>query len=1357
MSNKNKTYERIKSKTANRNQLSLELEAICETEFSVDFFNQKRPESVLTNNINECRSKISHLFYRNDKPKPAFTSCSDGTGTGKSFAQLNAYLDETDINNIAEGHRCLFFITPLKNQIDFPKFLLKKALEKNIYFIPFLSRQDLFTMSFTNWLPDINNKIETNKDRYNRWINNRKLKKQSKEISDALMALQDSIKMLAILELKIKDRSSTENMRSAHEEDLMNEQNRLTENLKDLAMSCLEINHKDFKSLFTSTCDIDRLIAEIVLHSFPLEMAKFLPCVLVSTTRKFDFKANILSKKKDGKYANKSQSFTRLLGCKKNIKITEFGAYVAQPHEEQIKYLTETYLAQDETNIFSLKNISFDLVIDEEHDAYGALSQSSITNLLDNKKTQLPDVLAGIHRILCQVEGYKENPISPVACLREKEELLQTIYKALNDHCDISEGHNLRTLTKLFLNKVDHFLIRSTNVEQIINLTKNVFSFRPKRFFNENSLRKIRIKTMYFDSTYEIYFTDDENDSNASLYDIYQVLLACLYGASCISKGSKLIQQLRDPSAHNETLARFITKAGKVSGEVAQMFDKTTDSDLEINHFFTFFLPKAVFSIEKCKEINYFNLDDGTEDVTYVDFRLDIITELPEAELVQFLYNTNNTVLTLSATSGISGVCNGQYDRSFLEKYSSSGIKKPDLGYAIIGRDCDDIPLLKNLRDSRNKLKDVKFHIFSEKLGRFPSENSSEKFEDVYKRWYKILNNHSYEGYDRRSRNEYKEKEFTRSLRSMLLAAYDKKNSLILSLSKDFIRTLRAYLKTSDTSIFGFKIPPSNEVENCSIFEFKPFDNGVTLRVILFDSDLGQSIDVREYMRIDNSNIKIAFISYYKAAGTGLNYFINYSNELEEDFERLVLVNSPYWSQVHKNGGWNTLENYVTLLKHHANSKGVKFLSDFSSNLLTGENYKILQFEHQMELIKVVMQALGRIERRDTNLMTEIFMPEDIHNNAVLQFQKLKQDPKNELFLESMSLLNYKWMEECQNTAIATSYRNSNERITLEKNSIKNAKILTSFFNKTVLKILEDARNGDKSAIQFNEALRSITCVTDPIKYIDILKSTEFIKNDRYLLRILDAFYIDIGVQNKHVKLCRKDNDPDILTDTLYGDYGYNPTDQLLRFIIEKDSNPLANKVIRTAKKLEKNAFQGLIPHPIILPLLKGNIGEYLVKILLNELDIAYFNSKEIVDHIGYRAYELFDFYLCIGDDLICIDAKNWTTSADKKDMSLHTHEKALGKLMTIKEYVGNKYESIKCVYINTRKDQNDMNYIFSEVSDGGKIFYLNMFKEVTGYHLYKKSRITPKGKDIVEDIGRLSNTVVINEKLIQLLDAKES
>ncbi len=203
-------------------------------------------------------------------------------------------------------------------------------------------------------------------------------------------------------------------------------------------------------------------------------------------------------------------------------------------------------------------------------------------------------------------------------------------------------------------------------------------------------------------------------------------------------------------------------------------------------------------------------------------------------------------------------------------------------------------------------------------------------------------------------------------------------------------------------------------------------------------------------------------MSSYKSAGTGLNYFVKYHDgdindinapHLDVDFERLVLINSPFYSEVKDNSGnLNTLPNYVTVLKHYADDDiNVHRLADFSVNFAHGENYRLLMAEHDMSLFKVVVQAVGRVERRDTLLKTEIFLPRDVFRNVAFQFAALSEDRGNEVVSESMSLLNHRLMEECEKLSQSQSFSDAEQRHAFEQAIVENGRRIDAI-HKRVLK-----------------------------------------------------------------------------------------------------------------------------------------------------------------------------------------------------------------------------------------------------------------------------------------------------------------
>lgn len=439
----------------------------------------------------------------------------------------------------------------------------------------------------------------------------------------------------------------------------------------------------------------------------------------------------------------------------------------------------------------------------------------------------------------------------------------------------------------------------------------------------------------------------------------------------------------------------------------------------------------------------------------------------------------------------------------------------------------------------------------------------------------------------------------------------------------------------------------------------------------------------------------------------------------------------------------------MLLLKHYANENLCKQLKDFDVNLVQGRNYKVLMQEHTMTVLKDIMQAVGRVERRDTYLNTEIFLPSDIIDDLAIQFSRLKKEG-NELIFQSMSLLNYKLMEYCLNKAESESFKSDEEREAFSAKIASNWEAIDSFFNNDMNSRLNDARQGDKSATKLNDALRSMDCIEKPQRYINNLLALPEIKQDKYFQSVISNFYLDVDISKK-IRLCTKESNKKILTDLADGDRVYKPYESILpkynKTIHHKLST--ANEVLQPIFKLEKKLSKEILPHPALIPLFKGNLGEYMFKQCLDIMNIKPLTVDEMFDKLGARVYELFDFYILFEHELFCIDVKNWSSGFDKEKLAQETHEKALRKAEMIVEKVARERKlHVEFLYVNTHQDRNAMNSK-QEFDDNGHIYYMNLFKVITQYQENipnGKYKLDPKKK------SSLQNRLDINPSLIKLL-----
>ncbi|QXF32277.1 hypothetical protein CE143_03140 [Photorhabdus luminescens] len=1324
-----------------------------------NYLANKRAPQHLKDDINVLRSQLSELYnvYQNNHPTLVFSN--DGTGFGKSYGVLNRYIESVTVNAKDSDFTNFLFVTPQKSQIDFDKKLIKKAKKKGIEFLGLYSQEDLRDLNFVNWVEDCNGEIIENKKRYLTWekrAKNSPLASKANNLAVIVKTIENIEKQILIQ----KQQGDDADLIQDHEDQLKKCKSNLTRVLDELSEAALNRQESaiNLPAIMGAENKIELLRKEIIFHCIPMAAAMVSPCILLATTSKFDRPIKMPRINKLGKYIVKSIPFDYLIGGKKKLTDNTLSAFLESPVAEQIEYLKTEFFKIDDENYFRKHNISFTLVIDEEHEAYRIFSNSRSVNLIDDK-VQLVHVFAVTYRLLQQVKDIDVTKMSYLPFLSEKNEFIHDIKAYLEKNCELSlEGtieQNLESLLKLFSGNIDFVQIKGDDIEQVINITRNVFSFSPKRFFNEESLKKVKIEFVHRGSGCQLYYSTDNRDKNPSLHDTYQLAMVVLAAAAKISSRSQFAKSLKQAgdSSQNFLMYKFIQKAGKIRNELKQMFEHPASEEMLISHFYTYFQSKTVFTIERMKELEF--QDETLSHLTYINFTLDLIKEQPEVALLRSLYNTRNSVICLSATTGFAETYSGQYNRNFLRRFCAG--KPNNLAIQIIERSGTDIALLASLRDKRAELRTIDFGVFNSDL---PLFDFCKDFDESFKIKFNFLRDELY-GLDKnfkKSLNNYQKIEFERQLCSMLLAAYQGKHTMSLALSNRFQRKLKKYFSRTEVKIKNIK-----KVHNSwKIFEYLPFANKPKIRVILFDAELRKECNIRDFIHIKDKNTKIVLLSSYKSAGTGLNYFLTYPEEggdlFEEDFERLVLTSTPFWSAIIKDEKTNdrtlhSLQNYLLLMKQCSDSDEEKFLKDFDINLSSGEDYQFLMREHRISKLKDLMQAIGRVERKDTKINTEIFIPDSAVEDGIVLFNQFTRIKRNRPILESMSLLNHHFMRLCEKERMMCSFKSCEERELFEEKIARNSALLKEFFEDFVPEVLSVARKDNAEAIIFNEHLRSIESLISPSSYVKKLKSNPHVKKYQAMMEAVDALYIDIST-TPQLKLSIKNLEDGIvtLTDIEHGYSIYHPKEWIFSGIgnrVDGRKDEHVTHLLKEIAILSKNVFKDCIPHPFFIPLLKGNIGEYLFTLLLDrQHNCQPIDPKLLSEKIGKKAYELFDFYIEADKHLICVDTKNWSSTLDKRYQSLKTHNNAQGKAETILSYIDNKYESVKFVYLNTRMENNPLN-LEQEISPDSKIYYLNLFKEYFGYENKKQDydqdfRIGPGSKLVKE--------VRINKQILNLL-----
>lgn len=1282
---------------------------------------REAPQEVI-NEINAQRALAAHFYVATGHSLPAIIRSTDGTGYGKSYAVFDQFLSNVRRAEPFLRHRNLLFITPQKAQIDIDRKLLDEATRIGLPFLPILSRDDLTNPDFNDWVGK-----ESNRDKYCRWI---KAGRNAADIGADLTRLEMTIQQIDGTNQQLKTAADFADQVLLRKQ-LQSLAGRCLNLLKDAALAALNQNgsYTSIAKLRRGTGKLDLLRFEIVSRYFPLECALHEPCILLATTKKFDTQMPILGVGKTGLHVAQLADFYELIGGCRHEEGLVTSAAVALGDADQRIFLKERLFIEDESNKFRQAKVAFTVVIDEEHEAYKILAGDRKISLIDHE-SNMPHVLSTVCRVYKSIGGGSgqagaNRPLYEVAW-----NFFARVEALLTSKCSLSPGQTMVSLITLFESNIGYVQIDKRDVEQVINVTRNVFSFTPKRFFNEGALKSIRLRGCDGNTCCQIYFGSRE-DANATLYDLYQLLMALLAAAAEVAS-EDFLRMLGSESdgSQNISLRLFISRALKHRHEVKYLFDRSMDEDQIINGFFTYFQPKTVFSIEPRKSVHFKDL--RLNEFVYADFRMDLLLELPEVSLMRMAHNTLNAVYCLSATTGFQSIYNGNYNHNVLQYYGEQGAD--NLGFKVIRRGKLDIPILEGLRDARASIRSAAFYPFSVEGTSILQDPANPEVSRLIKTWANKLDPSS-----TIRRHRYHKREFMRQLEAIMLAAHDSKNTLILSLSGRIRTLFSKYLENCQDKCRVLRRSAKGEND---IYDFTPFPNGVSLRLVFFHSELAKRVNVRDFTELSSDMQRLVFIAPYISAGTGLNYFVTYEGtEFREDFNRLILVNSPLYSEVvQPDTGLNSLDNWLTLMKFYADSKQVKFLKDFDVNLVTGENYAVLMREHEMSLFKNLMQALGRVERADSLLISEIFICSDLLDVATLQFEQLGR-VGNDVVLGSMSLLNHSLRNYCRGVAQAHSFPSATARSSFETDVEERERRIEHFFMGFLRSEISRARTDVPSAADLNEALRSIDAIFAPAKWMADLKRNPTVASNAYRCATVDEFYIHRDSDCENVTFCVK-KQGDALTDIIGGTTLYRPERQVLPQF-DRDIDERQGEFWTRFWKLvdfQDDAFKTYVPLPAILPLLKGNIGEYLLDGLLMQMGQDALPLESVFGKLSARCYELFDRYVEVDNNLICIDAKNWTSAFDQAALAQKTHAEAQRKMALVTDLLGQRYEQIAFVYLNTRVECNPLNLM--PEADGDGAYYLNLLKRESGYTANKdkayESTIT----------GRL----VLNRRLITML-----
>lgn len=1290
--------------------------------------------------INSHRARLAPFFNGYAKPNPSISFANDGTGFGKSYNVFDQYIEHSAERGAEGGHRNLFFMTPMKSQIDITAATQAKAKSHGVHILSFFSLADIADLDFAGWVAGADGeKKEKNEKRYYRWIANLKKLAHYRVSATELDSAMSNMKLI-LADFEEQKRRGEIDLASEHEFQKKHRQARQRMGTALVGLAKAVITEQKFGAYITPAerfANADPKAAtyiEILDHILPFERAKLVPTIMVATTAKFMANTYIAYIDKSKTPNLKPARFDNIIGAKRGLTATEkagmpsIGSVCRLPFESQIDYLKDSFFIKDDSNFFLERGITFTLVVDEEHDSYDWINKGSNKNLID-AEVNPSHVLAGIYRLMEAInpDNHPDNQL-PLA-YEETTQLINDLRRHYEQDCETSVG--LESILKMCAGNVGHITIDNRDVEQILALSKNIFSLSPRRFYNEDALKRIRMHSLFGDTELRLTFVDDRESADPSLHDFFQALLCAFYACSKVAKPSSTLQALLNlglNGSQNSPLSQFMSTSRAHQSYVAALFERARDTDILIDDFFVYFAPKLVFTLEKQRNMPFG--DDVAAGRVFVNFHLDLILELPEVTLLRALHGTRNTAMCLSATTGFKNAFSGNFSRPMLRHFGEN--PGSNLGVRVIERCELDQQAMSDLREARSQARSVSIKPFHDTKS---NDISGLRLDKAFRAELSVWNNllmppGFYET------NQYRLAALRRQVEAMLMAAWDGKSTLVLSLNNQFSSLFKNLFEQNRNG----RLRGHREIYADKIFELKPFADKYKIRVILFSSELDREVNIADHLKVDDDTC-ICLISAYGSAGTGLNLFVEHQPDQFEDFDRLVLVNSPFYSTIKgDSGGINTISNHILLLKHLSASGGVK-LSEFDSNLMTSRNRGILMDEHDLSVLKIIIQAVGRVERRDSHLLTEIFLPDDVIDDLVVKYSQIRQKG-NDILINSLSLLNHRLMQFCLERAEIRSFATAQEREDFTACITANAGDIDDFFNGAYRrKILASARQGNLDAIEFNEVLRSPESITAPEKYVRKLLACPIVQESGYYQSVIKTFFLPRTTTDR-VTICTTQDKPYELTDLRHGHKRYQPGSWLVPDYVRMDgADRDSASIVNLAANMGASGIDHHLPNPALIPLLKGNVGEFIFSKILAALQIRPLAVNEVLALMGSSVYELYDCFIHYEGTIICIDVKRWSASLNNQEQSANTLHNAEKKRANMYELCRALELSPRFLYVNTQPDDNDHNSAH-EYNAGEPIHFLNAFKKLTHYAPAKNS----------QRIFRVNDRLEINPSLIRLL-----
>lgn len=1344
-----------------------------------------QPEFLSELCISSENTNIADIFKHYNTTKNLFL-LNDGTGSGKTYNTILNFIKyscDTERKNMV-------FSAPQKNQLLVSDNIYREAQLKDVLILVYRSNTDLCNLDMNNLSNFLENKtLEKQSEILSYIFNlcdsssiNKKIKSLYKKRVKILHNVTDEDeegyleqhkKQIPSLSHVKKDFNKYVNIckdevkvdyidLDDYEKDKTQYGSDFTYSIRQLAeffvvhLEDYEIN--DIINGTTPRSKSNEFIYLLLCFVLPFEIAKFKNIVILLTTDKSatQIAYSDTVEKNDKKYKKLVTTPIDYLmsGCD-DKNIAGIFQYINAPDEKVAQYL-KTEFFKHKGNFFTKNDISFSYVIDEEHTAYNKFLEEYSYKDIINKETNLIHALATTHRWINNTKNNKKKLVVVNEHFeKNKIDIINSLRQVLKEKTTLTDDVKIDKFFKFMSDNELGIYIHKKDYDFITSVCQNIISFTSKLIMNKELLKSIKIHTNSGDDVVYLYKDIQHKDENIqeeqyTLLDLLQVILCLFYVSRKMTNRSLNYFSKSLEDNQNRPLYNLMYQSVKHKDYLENMFDSYTDltEETNINILFTYFLSKIVFSCE-----NKFQEKALIPDSDYMKIKLNIflIKELPEVNVLRILQNPKNKVFLLSATRGLNNIYSGNYSEDFFNKVNqkyydnklihiekrelyehnpmiaftndrfntraSVSVNKISFNKNIAKLDTFIIDKIDDV--THNNAKNDITSLLGQNENHVDDSNLFYNIEDKIKKesWYQQL-------------YAFHKIEAMSVFNSIAHAFYKNKNAMIMTLTNKFYNNVIKNKPNFMATLFGSDYKVSENIigdkNSCKIFEIKPVRlQHKKIKIICFDSELGKMPNLKDLMKTDNDTILI-LVSSYQSAGTGLNL----TPTEEEDFESIYFISGPYYTSI-KNSktGLFSISNHLIMMKNLAHKEN-KTVSEFKDGLNNRKLLRVLMDEHLMEQVKTIMQAVGRIERRNCGIDTSIYFVNNSKNSlfeeVMFGYAQIYNRHKNEerSILENFSLLNKSILKTALLYASEHSLSIKDKKM-LQNKSKENFKNVSEFFQYTYSQALSKYRQGDplyEWLKEFNQIIREYN---HPQYNIDLLLKKFISKHEDIL--------IQCGMKSKLTSLCHEltlnlpDNWLNAKLGINYEEYYYSD--------ISETGHMITNNVLFSYSEdlIYSHGIKGelvdfynnyIIPHNdtvnvkltklpdiYLKDIIKGNIGEYIFELYLKDYDIQY-NQMNLWfnENVAHRTYELFDFYVLKNDTLYCIDVKNWSLNNDAAFKK--TESRVDDKIKILMDLNQNKYK-LEFLYVNMYPEKN------ASISDGLNIFlgdralYINFLSRI--------------------------------------------